>query len=236
MAPSGNKMQSKLKEPVRRSKTAPEKAADADDQGHAPNNNRERLSEILGKMAGQTDRNHTMGDIVDVVSNRSLGALLAFFAAINLIPLPPGTSTVTGIPLVLIAIGMLLSKNRIYMPGWIRNRSFEPDRMKSILLKLGNWAKSGERVLQPRFWPFGKYGGNQLIGAVVFFLGMAVVLPIPLGNAAPAFSAFLLGMAQSENDGLWLYAGLLATAASFTWIFTLVEGAVFAASVFSGWF
>ena len=56
------------------------------------------------------------------------------------------------------------------------------------------------------------------------------VLPIPMGNMPPAIAICLFSLAILDRDGVWVLAGLCATAASIAivWgvLFALIKGAL----------
>jgi hypothetical protein len=73
-----------------------------------------------------------------------------------------------------------------------------------------------ERLVKPRLWPFASnQTADRILGVVAFVLGTSVTLPIPFGNWMPAFAIFLISLAISERDGVFLIAGLIAAAAAF---------------------
>ena len=179
------------------------------------------FSRILESLtAGEHDVS-TIGNIAKLVANRSLSSLLAFFAALNLIPLPPGASLVLGIPVVLIAVQLMFLQRRIWLPKFISERSVEPDTLHALVNRILPWTLRIEKFLKPRYWPFKRQQGDQIIGLIALILGIVVIVPIPLGNAPPAFAIFIIGLANSQKDGIWLALGVLAGI-----IATIVAGAI----------
>jgi hypothetical protein len=170
----------------------------------------------------------TILQVREALGDRSLAALLAFFAAINLLPLPPGTTVVLGPPLVIVAVQMMLGQARVWLPRSVLDRSIPADRFRQMTARAMPRLLWLERLIQPRYWPFrSERAADRLIGVVALILGIAVTLPIPFGNWLPAFSIFLLSLALSERDGLCLIAGLVAGVVSF-FIIALVAGAAHA--------
>ena len=97
-----------------------------------------RLSSLFERLAAEGDGPITVAEIRTALGDRSLATLLIFFAVINLIPLPPPSSAILGLPLLIVAAQMLygstsvwLRKNRV---AWLkkslnpgdRSRVFEP--------------------------------------------------------------------------------------------------------------
>jgi hypothetical protein len=164
----------------------------------------------------------------DALGDRSLAALLAFFAAINLLPLPPGTTVVLGPPLVIIAVQMMLGHSRVWLPRSVLARSIPADKFKQMTARMMPRLLWLERLIRPRYWPFrSEWAADRAVGTVALILGIAVTLPIPFGNWLPAFSIFLLSLALSQRDGLCLTAGLVVGVVSFL-VIALVAGAAHA--------
>ena len=64
---------------------------------------RVRTSDLLANYARHLNGERvTLGELVALLGNRSFGLLLLLFALPNLVPLPPGSSTVFGLPLLLL--------------------------------------------------------------------------------------------------------------------------------------
>jgi hypothetical protein len=186
------------------------------------------MSLVFEELSRDASEAVTILQVREALGDRSLAALLAFFAAINLLPLPPGTTVVLGPPLVIVAVQMMLGQARVWLPRSVLDRSIPADRFRQMTARAMPRLLWLERLIQPRYWPFrSERAADRLIGVVALILGIAVTLPIPFGNWLPAFSIFLLSLALSERDGLCLIAGLVAGAISFL-IIALVAGAAHA--------
>jgi len=187
-----------------------------------------RMSAVFEELSRDASEPVTILQVRDALGDRSLAALLAFFAAINLLPLPPGTTVVLGPPLVIIAVQMMLGHSRVWLPRSVLDRSIPADRFKQMTAKAMPRLLWLERLIRPRYWPFrSERAADRAVGSVALILAIAVTLPIPFGNWLPAFSIFLLSLALSQRDGLCLVAGLIVGAASFL-VIALVAGAAHA--------
>jgi hypothetical protein len=186
------------------------------------------MSLVFEELSRDASEAVTILQVREALGDRSLAALLAFFAAINLLPLPPGTTVVLGPPLVIVAVQMMLGQARVWLPRSVLDRSIPADRFRQMTARAMPRLLWLERLIQLRYWPFrSERAADRLIGVVALILGIAVTLPIPFGNWLPAFSIFLLSLALSERDGLCLIAGLVAGVISFL-IIALVAGAAHA--------
>lgn len=195
----------------------------------APN----RLSSILRSLADNAHAPVTLEQIRDALGDRSFAALLAFFAAINLLPLPPGTTLIFGLPMILVSAQMLLGHRTIWLPRSMLGKSVSASRFRRMTERNLPRLLRFEKLIRPRYWPFPTVAiGDRVIGLVGLTLSIVVTLPIPLGNWLPAFAVFLIALALSERDGIWLGIGLAIGGLSLL-IVTAIVGAAgtFAASI-----
>lgn len=205
--------------PVVRRKVRPERRM------HRP------LSRVLGELAARNDANFTIADLRDALADRSFATLLFFFAAINLLPLPPGASAFLGLPPLLIAAQMIIGQEKVWLPHFILKRPVAAARFRQMVGKMSPWLRKIERVVKPRYWLLPTALADRLIGAIAFFLSLLLVAPIPLGNWLPALAIALLGLALSERDGILLGAALLATIAALLAIGAILGSAAYLASM-----
>jgi hypothetical protein len=171
------------------------------------------LSEILSDL-GDARRDVAISELVERFGSRAFGALIFIFAVINCLPLPPGSSTVLSIPIILLAPQVALGRQAPWLPEKLRNRMISADHLRSFSSRLLPMLRRIERVSKPRLSPlFGGLGG-RLIGAVCTLLAMVLVLPIPLGNLLPAAAVAALALALVQRDGALALAGYALVAAS----------------------
>ncbi len=167
------------------------------------------MSQVFEDLAENAKEPISFGQIEQALSDRSFATLLTFFALLNLLPLPPGTGIITGIPLVLISGQMVLGFETPWLPRIIRERSLAPERFRQLSEKGTPWLRRIERIIRPRLWPFARRHGDRWLGLLTLILGLAVVFPIPLSNWLPAFATAIIGVALTERDGLLMSLGVL---------------------------
>lgn len=163
-----------------------------------------RLSQVFDDLAVEASGPVSVARIRDALGDRSFAALLVFFSAINLLPLPPGTTLVLGLPLVLVSAQMVAGKKSAWLPRFVLEKSLTPEQFRRLSASLTPRLKRMERFVQPRYWPFYPSHDERVIGLLALIMGIVVTLPIPFGNWFPALSTTLLGLALSERDGLFL--------------------------------
>lgn len=167
------------------------------------------LSQVFQDLSLSATRPVSFTELEDAFTDRSFAALLTFFAILNLIPLPPGTGMITGIPLVLVSVQMVMGRDSVWLPAFLRTKSISPDRFRQMSDKVVPRLQWLERFIKPRNWPFGRRQGDRWLGAFTTILGMSVVLPMPLSNWLPAFATAIIGIALCERDGRLLFGGLV---------------------------
>ncbi|MEI4484462.1 MULTISPECIES: exopolysaccharide biosynthesis protein [Phyllobacterium] len=171
-----------------------------------------RLSTILVEL-GDTDATRiSFDDILVALSERSFGALLILFSALNLIPLPPGSSTIFGIPLVLLSIQMLIGFEKPWFPAFLRRKSMRIETYRSGIARLESVLTRFERLARPRYWLLPQIIVERVVSIVALSMSLIVILPIPLINQIPALSIILLAIGLGEQDGVWLGTGFLVAA------------------------
>ncbi len=185
-----------------------------------------RLSQVLRDLAATTEGPITIATIRDALGDRSFAALLVFFALLNLLPLPPGTTLILGIPLLLITGQMLAGYRTAWLPrAWLR-RSIGADRFRAMVNRYTPKLERLERLIKPRRWPFTTAEtSDRIIGLIGFVLSVAVTLPIPFGNWLPAFAVAVIGLSLSERDGYFLAGGIVLGTISLLIIAAVVGAA-----------
>ena len=162
-----------------------------------------RLSRILADLAREANGVIT---VEQALGDRSFATLLVFFAAINLLPFPPGSTLILGVPLLLIAAQMTFGARTAWLPAFVLRKSVSAERFRQITANLVPRLERLERIVRPRYWPFAGFRADRVVGVFALILAIIVTLPIPFGNWLPAFACTLVGLALSERDGILLAA------------------------------
>ncbi len=186
---------------------------------HAADNDPRSLSQVFQDLSLTATTPVSFSELEDAFTDRSFAALLTFFAILNLLPLPPGTGVVTGIPLVLVSVQMVMGRESVWLPAFMRDKTISPERFRHISDKVVPWLQWLERFIRPRNWPFGRRQGDRWLGVVTTILGMSVVIPMPLSNWLPALATAIIGIALCERDGRLMMAGLILGIVSISIVF-----------------
>lgn len=184
-----------------------------------------RLSELFVSIAATADGDISVGKIIDALGDRSFAAALLLFAALNLLPLPPGATFFTGVPLILIAMQMVWGSPRVWLPRRVRDTAIPAEKFRSSVDWIAPRLLRLEKHIKPRYWPFWHRQGEIIVGALVLILAIVITLPIPLGNWFPALSIAVISLAFSERDGVMMGVGVLLAVFSIA-VITLLAASV----------
>ena len=194
----------------------------------------------LSKRLAQIIQEHvadrlTFTELAAQLHSRAWGGLLLIFAAINVLPLPPGTSVFFAIPLLIISAQMVLGRASPWFPSRIDRRGVRKSEIERLIAKF-EWVEARiERVLKPRLAILTGPTATRLIGLVCFLLALLAAVPIPLFHVAPAAAIVLFGLALIYRDGALVIAAAIAAVLSLAVDALLVGSGVAAVGYAASW-
>lgn len=169
-----------------------------------------RFSTVLRRLTERPEERITLGAMLTAFEDRAFGALLFILAAPNVLPMPPGASSVFGAPLLLVAGQLTIGRPHLWLPAFLGDRSFKTADLKRIVDAILPYLRRSERLLRPRLeFMFGPVG-DRIIGLICLLLAIVIFLPIPLANMAPAWGICFLALALLQHDGLAAVLGFVA--------------------------
>jgi len=187
-----------------------------------------RFSAILRLFAASPQERIAVGDLLDGFGDRSFGAAMLLLALPNLVPLPPGASTVFGLPLILIAAQMALGMRAVWLPDAIRRRSIATSVFSKVVNATRPYLRRAERLLTPRLQFMLSPLARRSIGAGCVVLAILIALPIPLANFLSGLSVAAFALGLLRHDGAAVLIGWIAASVSVA-ATVLVSGAVWVA-------
>lgn len=180
-------------------------------------NNPESVGDILDQLdqlASEEDR-VTLGDAIEAFGNRSYGPFLLVPALIEVSPIGgiPGLPTVLAAIIALFAVQMLFGREHLWLPGFLRRRGAEADKVKKAARKLRGVARWADRWFHGRL-PILTSGPFVRVAAALCILLAATVPPLellPFASTAPMAAIAAFGLALLVRDGvLMIVATVLA--------------------------
>lgn len=184
------------------------------------------LVDILQALSSDERRARiSVGDLLTAMGDRAFGALMLVFALPNIVPTPPGTSAITGTPLVFLSAQLFLGKAP-WLPRLIADRSFAREDFSKVVAKIVPVLLWVQRFLRPRLEGFLSPVFERLIGVVCLVLAVILALPIPLGNILPALAICCFSFALLERDGLFALLGAVLSLVSLVVVSGVIYGIV----------
>lgn len=165
------------------------------------------LSTVLSRLADHPGPSVTLDELVRQFGARAFGALLFIFAVPNLLPLPPGSSTVLGAPLLLIGPQLAVGAAEPWLPKGVARQTIRTSVLADVCRRALPWVLKAERLSSRRLAALFGGPGHLIVGIVCTLLAMVLVLPIPLGNMLPALAIVVLGLSLTQRDGVLALAG-----------------------------
>ncbi len=156
----------------------------------------------------------TIGEIMVRFGRRSFGVVLFVFAMITAVPLPPGVSTILGLPLLFLAPQVAIGLGAPWLPASIRNRPVSIQNLDKVIEKVLPRFEAAERLSRPRLtFLFGPVG-DRLIGLICTALALVIMLPIPFIHGLPALTMAVFALALFNRDGILALIGYAMTGLS----------------------
>lgn len=187
------------------------------------------FSELLAQiLAEQGQEKFTLCELSALLRDRTWGGLLLIFALINVLPLPPGATTVTGIPLIILTAQMAAGRSTPWFPNRFDQRGVTKQELRRLTARIVPWERRLERLFRPRLVGLTRRRATRVIGVVSLLLSILLWLPIPLGNHAPAITMTLFALGLIYRDGLLVIFGAVGTLVSIALV-SVTLGAVWLA-------
>lgn len=179
-----------------------------------PSDRNRPLSAILRDIGDDPSPHVTLGEMVQRFGPRAFGALLFAIAIPNLLPLPPGSSTILGMPLFILSPQIAVGFRGPWLPKWLERRPLPRADLKRAFDRVTPTLVRIEKISRPRLtWLFGPIG-DRVIGVCCTALAFILILPIPLGNLLPSIVIGLFGLALVTRDGVLALVTYALTATS----------------------
>lgn len=158
----------------------------------------------------------SVGDILEMVGRRSFGPILLVAGLVTLAPLVgdiPGVPTIMGIIVFLVAIQILLRREKLWLPNTILKQSVKKEKLRNALDKLDKPARYIDNLLKPRLQRMTTGTMVYPAALVCLFISLAMPLmefiPFSANFAGAALTAF--GLSFTAKDGLMALFGYLFT-------------------------
>ncbi len=165
-----------------------------------PSEPRTRTSDVLLALAERSKESEiTLRILSERFGDRTFGMLLVLFSIFNVIPF---VSLFAGLFVVSLGLQMAAGMSRAWLPAAILDRRLPAERVRAALLAFEPKVRAIERYVRPR-WRFSEAPiFDRINGLIIAFLGIIIMIPLPLTNLGPAFLVVFMGLGLLERDGL----------------------------------
>ncbi len=156
----------------------------------------------------------TFTELAAQLHSRAWGGLLFIFAAINVLPLPPGTSAFFALPILIVAAQMVMGRASPWFPHRLDRRGVTKQELGRLIGKIGWLEQRVERIFRPRLARLTGPTATRVIGVICFVLALIAAIPVPLFHVAPAAAIVLYGLALIYRDGALMIVATIAAVLS----------------------
>jgi len=114
--------------------------------------------------------NLTLGSLLAGLGERSFGWAIVVFSLITILPLPPGSSVITALPLLVTTLQMTLGFPHVRLPGPLARMQIDRQKLRRRLLGLRPVTRRLERRLRPRLEVLFARRQEPLLGLALFVI------------------------------------------------------------------
>lgn len=191
------------------------------------------LAGTLSKTAQSIQSDHiSLRDLMAMIGEQGLLVFCMFLTLPFLLPISiPGVSTVFGLVILLIGVGVAL--NRLpWLPARLMNRTIAAEHLLPALEKGASMFARLDKVVRPRLLglthsvTINRFNGFALILASMLL--MAPLGLIPFSNTLPALAILFLAAGMLQRDGLCVIAGYAFGVLTIIYFGALVGAALLA--------
>ena len=175
-----------------------------------------RFSDTLERLGAHGGAKLFLGEIVEAFGERAFGAVMLLFAIVNMLPWPPGGTTLTGAPLLFLSAELAWGRDTLWIPRWLDRASVNRQTFHRLSGRLMKIIRFSEGLSRPRLYFMTGRLGQGLIGLA------CLVLPVFGGNLIPAVAIGFFSLGVMQRDGLavllgWATTGLAVAILIFAW-------------------
>ena len=168
----------------------------------------------------------TVGDVTDKLGGRGVGPLILLPALLVMTPLGgiPTFPTVMAVLIALFAVQIFISGTGLWLPGFLRNRGVEDERVHNAVDKLRGPGEFLDKHIGNRLEQLTGPKMQRVVAGLILFLCLLVPPSeiFPFAALMPAGAIALLALGLTLKDGLVILVGLVlggaALAALVWWI------------------
>jgi hypothetical protein len=194
---------------------------------------RATLSQTLTNTASSISGEQiTLRQLLELIGEQGLLLFCMILVIPFLLPISiPGVSTVFGLVIILIGIGVTL--NRLpWLPRRLMERAVATANLVEAMKKGAETFARLDRVIRPRLLPLTDGAViNRINGLGLTLGGILLLFPlglVPFSNTLPGIAVLFLAVGILQRDGLFIIAGHLMNVVTIIYFAALAIGALLA--------
>lgn len=169
---------------------------------------------LEARIADLTDERVSIGQLLTLLEDRSIWALLLLFSSPMALPIPaPGLSFPFGACMILISVQLAMGRAQVWIPSALSRRSIESAPFAMLVQRVLPTLRRLERAVRPRKRWMAPDWMRVPVGIVCLVLAVIITLPIPLGHVVPGTAISLFSLGMMERDGITVWLGLAVAVA-----------------------
>lgn len=149
--------------------------------------------------------------ILDAFDSRLFGPLIVVPALFMVSPLGaiPVVPTILASFILLVTVQHLFGRTHPWLPGLLRERSVEQEKVDRALDKMRPWAERIDHVIKPRLDVLASKPAIYVTSIVIVLMAALVPLLeiVPFAVFLPGATILMLGLAMTARDGLLALIG-----------------------------
>jgi hypothetical protein len=181
----------------------------------------ELLEHVPVPEPGEAEPRIALEDILERFQRRAFGVFLLIVVLPSFIPVALGVGAISGVLSILCGLQMMWGLERPWIPKFARNFGLPRRRLANFARKSETWFRWLEKIIKPRLERFTGRRADIFTGFIIFLMGIALSLPVPLTNFFFAIPLAVLAFALIERDGVMIavsWAASIAVMATFYFV------------------
>ena len=130
------------------------------------------------------DQKASVSDITRDMDTLAHNLVIFLLAALGVIPAPPGTSALIGVPLMIVAVQKALHLP-LKLPGPVMRARLSRSRFEGARTRILSWLSSSESFVTPRPGWHHRRSANVMLDWSVVALSIGMLIPLPLTAMLP---------------------------------------------------
>ncbi|MCH2037048.1 MAG: exopolysaccharide biosynthesis protein [Rickettsiales bacterium] len=152
----------------------------------------------------------SVDQLVNDLKERGFGILFIIFCAIPALPIPAqGIATILALPVMLLALQLIIGKDEIWLPQFIRKKSVGSGKVIKVTRMALPLMKRFEYLSRPRLLFMTRPLMERIIGVFVLLSSISMAMPIPFSNTIPSIGIVIMSLGMIEKDGLAIMGGMM---------------------------